>query len=203
MKYSAENNKQMQDLISSENGVINLRKFLSGTPVEITLDQETPWIASILEELVSNFSYHEQMEEPPKGTISASLSFYRDSNPSFGDHLVIRGDIKGCYLVPCIRCLEFAPQDIQATFSSCFLNQSMENDPEFEEATEIFCYNEEMELHFYRSNEIDVREVLHEIIYVHADPLPLHDPNCKGLCSTCGINLNENDCHHAEHNVLQ
>ena len=45
---------------------------------------------------------------------------------------------------------------------------------------------------------IDIEPLLRESLMVELPFAPLHDADCKGLCSRCGTDLNEGDCSCAE-----
>ena len=43
-------------------------------------------------------------------------------------------------------------------------------------------------------NRIHSIAMVHEQLYIHVDAFPLHSPDCKGLCSQCGVDLNTETC---------
>ena len=43
-------------------------------------------------------------------------------------------------------------------------------------------------------DQIDLRPVAREAVLLDAPTTPLCDPDCKGLCPTCGANMNEAPC---------
>lgn len=46
--------------------------------------------------------------------------------------------------------------------------------------------------------KVDLSGPLTDTIVLAIPPYPLHSPDCKGLCSTCGIDLNTQDCSHSQ-----
>jgi uncharacterized protein len=47
-------------------------------------------------------------------------------------------------------------------------------------------------------NRIDLEPVLRDVIMLALPTVPLHDENCRGLCATCGADLNSTDCGHTQ-----
>lgn len=47
---------------------------------------------------------------------------------------------------------------------------------------------------FYRDDQIDLVQLIREQILLAIPMKPLHSEACRGLCATCGANLNETTC---------
>ncbi len=47
-------------------------------------------------------------------------------------------------------------------------------------------------------NRIDLEPMLRDVIMLAFPLRPLHDENCRGLCATCGADLNGADCGHTQ-----
>ncbi len=54
--------------------------------------------------------------------------------------------------------------------------------------------DDEMDMEFYRGEEIDLEELVREQVLLNLQMKPLCDENCKGLCPTCGADLNAGPC---------
>lgn len=52
----------------------------------------------------------------------------------------------------------------------------------------------ELETGFYEGDEIEPLELIKEQVLISVPMVPLHDPQCKGLCQNCGADLNKGDC---------
>lgn len=53
---------------------------------------------------------------------------------------------------------------------------------------------DEMGLAEYRDDQIDLREVVREQLYLALPMKPLCQEDCKGLCPVCGVNRNRETC---------
>ena len=47
---------------------------------------------------------------------------------------------------------------------------------------------------FYRDDRIDLVQMIREQMFLAMPMKPLHSDDCKGLCPSCGANLNETTC---------
>lgn len=89
----------------------------------------------------------------------------------------------------CSRCLKsYAfPIDVNFNFELAPL-KSMGETPEHE------LVQGELDTEFYEGDEIDPIEIIREQLLIALPMVPLHHPDCKGLCSICGTDLNESRC---------
>ena len=87
----------------------------------------------------------------------------------------------------CSRCAEPYRMPVAGTFVLRFLPQALagnkDEDPESDPTTS-----------FYADDAIDLAQVVREQCYLAIPMKPLCTPDCQGLCSTCGINLNTERC---------
>lgn len=87
------------------------------------------------------------------------------------DSFVLTGEIEGTLILQCSRCLRDFPYPVKVDISD-----------------ELFI-EDIKDLHNVNIFPILVSDIILEI------PIkPLHDENCKGLCSICGQDLNEGEC---------
>jgi uncharacterized protein len=54
----------------------------------------------------------------------------------------------------------------------------------------------ELDTEFYEGDEIEPLEIVKEQLLISIPMVPLHSPDCKGLCSVCGADLNKTECGH-------
>ena len=87
-----------------------------------------------------------------------------------GKSFVVRGQIECKKIFVCDRCLTCAQE-----------NQVHEFDEEFEKSVAV-------------DDLIDVTELLRDVLIADQPMKNLCKADCKGLCPTCGANLNEGEC---------
>ena len=52
----------------------------------------------------------------------------------------------------------------------------------------------ELDTEFYRGDEIEPKEFIREQLLLGIPMVPVHSPDCKGLCPVCGADRNETTC---------
>lgn len=174
--------------------IVNISDF-SDVDYHCTVDNiNTTWTKEILNEIEGDF-FDDQLPKD-EGKLTADLRVKRLVNNIYGEHLIVRGSAHVRYYAACVRCLEASLQEADSEFCVAFIHSRYENDPEYGEISHILADGEEAELYFHDKGKANLKELLHEQIYMNLEPLPLHDENCKGLCAQCGTNLNKEDCGH-------
>ena len=176
------------------NGRFNIRSYPFNQEEEFHLDNNIPWVKELLNELE-----RDQMEEEghiPSGSIEVKLSIQKKSSNTLRDHIILRGSVKASYPCSCFKCLGPTRESLENKFSCCFIDQDLGSSPKFENSTYVNHGVEELELYTYENGFLDLKELIHENIYMAANPLPLHSEECKGLCPSCGVNLNTENCSH-------
>jgi len=175
---------------------IDLIRVPLDASIKYEVDQDTTWLNDIYNEIEE----HTDREDPEysKGFANVQFEIKRKSEKPFGDHLLMHGSLQADFHYPCVRCLKLTKQSIDEEFGASFLHDHMETLPEFEEADDIFTEGREFDLYFHTKGKVDIYEAIHEQFFIHVDAFPLHDPDCKGLCSQCGVDLNNETCKHSK-----
>jgi uncharacterized protein len=89
----------------------------------------------------------------------------------------------------CSRCLEPFRMPVNASFDLRYLPASEMTHDEEREVEE-----DDLDTSYYREDQIDLNELLREQFYLALPMKPLCGDDCKGLCPTCGTNLNTGAC---------
>jgi len=94
----------------------------------------------------------------------------------------VEADFSGNLLLECVRCLDEYHQSISANFAELF----------------AFRYHRdaESELFVPEDGHIDLAQLARDYLLLEQPIKPICRPECKGLCSYCGVNLNETVCEH-------
>lgn len=151
---------------------------------------ENAWVAGIIEEAQENSTPDPSVES----VIGLSLEIVRQHTSRLGDYLLVEGSINSTYQLPCVRCLENSVLQMDSSFSLCILNEDLEKEPEFEELDSYVIGKKEYQLYYTESRQLNLKDTIHEQYFMNVEYLPLHDENCLGLCSECGINRNLESC---------
>ena len=133
-------------------------------------------------------SFSEQVPESeglvPRGPFTGTLTV-----TNTGLLLLVEGRFSGEVELPCGRCLEPYVSRVEATISEQFSAAgplaAAEN-----ETIEA----EEPEAAAYQNYELDLTELLRQQMLISLPMRPLCREECRGLCPTCGANLNTEQC---------
>jgi len=105
--------------------------------------------------------------------------------------LHISGRIQAIAILECSRCLISFPYNIDSELSVDLAPvSSLAAGPEHE------LVSGELDMEFYQGDEIEPLEFIKEQMLIAIPLVPLHDIDCKGLCSICGTDLNKAQCGH-------
>lgn len=97
---------------------------------------------------------------------------------------VVRGRLAASVTVSCARCLEEFPVEVDESFVRTFSWAAAgDDDPEVEFIPS-------------RRHPVSVLDGVREAIILSVPRMPLCDEGCRGLCPSCGANLNREDCRH-------
>lgn len=116
--------------------------------------------------------------------VDLRFKLYKDK-----DRYRLAGTMQTVLELTCSRCLEPFRQPVDSIFDIRFLPQA-----ENTGADEAEIDGDDLSDAFYRDEQIDLRQVMEEQFYLALPMKPLHSDECKGLCPSCGANLNETTC---------
>ncbi|MEW5806246.1 MAG: DUF177 domain-containing protein [Acidobacteriota bacterium] len=103
--------------------------------------------------------------------------------------LDLKGTMETTLALNCSRCLEPYIFPLKHIFS---LN--LQEIRESKGKGEYQIEEDEVDLYPLKEGKADLKEILIEQIYLNLPLKPLCDAECKGLCSVCGGNINNNGC---------
>lgn len=106
-----------------------------------------------------------------------------------GDKYVLDGELSGGFKARCDRCLGPHYLEIKTDFQ-VYLAPPL---PESEEP-DVELIEDDMDTDFIRGEEIELDDIVREQIYLSLPMKLACSADCKGLCPTCGVNLNETEC---------
>lgn len=115
-----------------------------------------------------------------------------------GPDIIISGEVEGALELECGRCLARYRQRLCEPFRLVLEPAGMRVPADPEAAAALrengLCLEDEFETGWYRGPEIQLDAVCLEVISLALPVQPLCKPECAGLCSRCGVDLNQGDC---------
>jgi uncharacterized protein len=109
------------------------------------------------------------------------------------DFVEVEGTVETQIQLACGRCLEAFTTVVTNEFALTYIRQvpdvTAESEPE-----EVELNAEDFGLIHFQGETIDLQEGIQEQVVMAFPIRPLCAEECKGLCQTCGANLNLGDC---------
>lgn len=119
---------------------------------------------------------------PP--SLDVHLSYYRS-----GSELFFSGRLRGELIGRCGRCLEEFGLTLDKQFDFILTPEAKKSGHGAEEL-----HRNDLGLSYYSSDEIDLAPLIAEQVILALPTRPLCSDSCRGLCGSCGANLNHDDC---------
>jgi uncharacterized protein len=120
------------------------------------------------------------------GPVTADITIEREF-----DHLKALGRIVVPMALTCGRCLVTYPSAVDSSFRIIFRKETTRH-TEVEDETEL-C-DDDLIASTYSGDEIDLAHEIEEQVAMEIPLKPLCDEDCKGLCPSCGADLNAVPC---------
>jgi uncharacterized protein len=108
-----------------------------------------------------------------------------------GDEIRIAGALDAAVEANCSRCLEPARFEVSRPFDLYFRER---DEHMFDEDQEVELAEDDTSTAFFTGTQLAIGDVLREQLLLALPMKVLCTPECKGLCPTCGTNLNLNTC---------
>ena len=105
-----------------------------------------------------------------------------------GTEIVITGRLKADMDLQCSRCLKDFRQTLDIPVNVVYHPIEDAGDERH------ILKDDEMDMGFYKGEELDVRELLKEQVLLNEQMKPLCSERCKGICPKCGTDLNTGQC---------
>lgn len=106
----------------------------------------------------------------------------------FPDHVQVTGKIKGMLQMACHRCLAPCSVEIDESIDISMIHEAAPADDDVELDLD------EPDYDFYDGEVIDIDALVVEQMFLSLPVKVLCSEDCRGLCSKCGANLNEEQC---------
>lgn len=105
---------------------------------------------------------------------------------ALAEGVLVTGTADGTFALECSRCLAEFTESFTVDLHEVY---TYPDQPEVEEGFVIW------------DGQIDLVPAIRDAVLLAVPDNPLHDQACKGLCATCGQDLNIADCGHAHQTV--
>lgn len=152
---------------------------LKRRPRQIEIDEDASGFA-VLRNLVDQGAV--DFKDRIRGTLSASWA---------GKIIEVTGSLQTTVTSSCGRCLKPVTSHLEIELLLCYSDLS---DEDVAVAEELEIQREELGLISFSGTEIDLRPDIEQEIIMALPQQLLCAEDCRGLCPSCGIDLNQTQC---------
>jgi uncharacterized metal-binding protein YceD (DUF177 family) len=174
--------------MKSKDDSIKAQISVSKTPLnnwnEYHLTESIDWVAELLAEMSEHASSFTSKMLAPKAYLHIDLKINKKFKSTTGEMLLIQGSLDALYPTECVKSLKPLLEPLQFEFKGCFLNKSLETDEQYAEVDEVFEENDIYQVYFYQKNMADLKEMIHEQIYLNYNSYPMSDAEKQLLSSS-------------------
>jgi uncharacterized protein len=129
-------------------------------------------------------------DDPDAGRANADLELVAEGLSVFA-----RGWLEGWVEVACSRCVGTVRLPFRERVQVTFLpRQQVPRDLALDYSDEIEVTEDDVDLYPYDDDEVDLEPLLREQVILAVPFAPLCREDCKGLCTQCGVDLNQTNC---------
>jgi uncharacterized protein len=165
---------------------IPIQDILPTQPKKLHFEGKEAFLKEILGHLTADEApLAKSLSLPLAPEIHADVELARDGRTVF-----ITGDAHAVIQVPCARCLKPLTLTLNPHIDLSLLPALADEEAEAEGQLK----DEALEEYTYSDDTIDVGAILNEQLLLEKPFRALCTEDCKGLCPSCGINLNEDAC---------
>lgn len=165
--------KRINDLEQVHSLVVG--KMPMNKEFEFELNKEHEWVRNLLEELNEEAADMSIAQKLADSNFDIKLKITRKYKADMADYVLVSGSFETNYYTECVRTLTTMRDSLSVEFAACFVGEEYETDERFAEQTDIFTDNQVWELHFFENGSVNIKEFLHEIVYLEKDPYPCVD----------------------------
>jgi uncharacterized protein len=108
----------------------------------------------------------------------------------------VKGVIKTPLEIDCTRCLTPVEHDMNVEFHVDFVDKGL-----FPDSKETHLGSSDLDTDVIEGNELDLKEIAREQILLNLPEQVLCREDCKGICPTCGADLNKTQCNCGENEI--
>ena len=106
-----------------------------------------------------------------------------------GSEVLAQGEVTTRMELQCSRCLRNFPRDMDMNIYVVYHPVEELKDEERHEVRA-----DELDMGFYRNDELDIRDLIVEQILLNVPMKPLCRESCLGICPKCGADMNVSPC---------
>ena len=157
------------------NSKINITTISMGQPLEFKLTEKDRWVGELLSELCEDLTQKELEELPDRPYLTINGWLTRVHNPQFKEHVLIDGTLQTLFGAQCTRSGKPMLDSMKFQINGVIIEGLLCEDLGYSEETELFVGEQMRELFCMSRNFFDLKEIVHELLYLMKNPYPSMD----------------------------
>lgn len=168
--------------------VFDTKVRLADLPVVKSFDLPVDFVREAIADMPLRRALERRDDDPDAGVARADVELYPENENVHG-----RGTLRGWCEIACSRCVTVVRVPIDETLSATFMPKNLlPTDDDYDAETDISA--DDVDVFAYEGEHIDVGQLLREQLILSIPYAPLCSEGCKGLCPSCGTDLNHSQC---------
>ena len=146
--------------------------FPAGQTKIFEMDESIDWVGSLLSELNEEVSKDElsELETDMFLTIDGEVS--RKKTGKLEDHIKVSAKLSTVFATRCIKSGKAMVDNLELEIKFVVIDHELISRYGYEEQTSLFVDEDEYELYSCKDNQFDLKEIIHEFIWLNKDPYP-------------------------------
>ncbi|MFA5583441.1 MAG: hypothetical protein WDA09_04425 [Bacteriovoracaceae bacterium] len=165
----------MQKLDQRIGATINLVKLPQNNTFEFSFNQNVDWVRDLLIEMNENATDKSPEEYLKETSLIIEGEAVKKHREDMGEFLLLTANIKASYATECVRTLKSMSMDLEVPVKICFIDEELAESELFSEADDTYVENQMWDLYFYNKRVVNLKEVLHEQIFLNYEQYPILD----------------------------
>ena len=137
------------------------------------------WIRDLLKEMNEHASEKKADDYLKETHLVFSGEMMKKDKVDLGEILVVKGTLEGLYATECVRTLSPMKIDFHRQIKVVFIDKSLSQTDEFSDLDETYVDDDLYEIYFFEKRMVDLKEMVHEQIFLHYEPYPILDAESK------------------------
>jgi hypothetical protein len=148
--------------------IVDIRGIKKGQTLEVEVNEKIDWVKELLDELSDGVDHQDEVVPYLKIFISLDKRF----NEKFESFVLINGRIEALHPAICVRSGDSFLDKLDIPVNAIVIDDNLREKWGYDEEITMFFEDEEKDLYTFENSQIQVKEILHEYLFLNKNPYP-------------------------------